>query len=66
MARAVERVVLMATGVDPEGAVPVEAGHLRLVAGYRRSLQDYLTGTTAGVQGWLAHCANALQEAAGR
>ncbi len=66
VARAVERLVLMATGVDPEGAVPVEAGHLHLVAGYRRGLQSYVTGTPEGVQGWLTHCANALQAAAGR
>lgn len=64
IARAVERAVLIATGVDPQGVLPVEAGHLRLAPDYRRALQRYATGGASGVRDWLLHCAAALQEAA--
>lgn len=66
VARSVERMVLMATGLDREGAVPIEAGHLRLASAYRQGLQDYATGSAAGMRNWLTHCANALQDAAVR
>ncbi len=65
IARAVERMVLTSAGVDPQGVLPVEAGHLRLAPGYERALRGYASGSVAGVRGWLLHCAAAVQEAAG-
>ena len=65
IARAVERMVLMSAGVDPQGVLPVEAGHLRLAPGYERALRGYATGSVAGVRGWLLHCAAAVRRRPG-
>ena len=65
VARSVERAVLMATGLDPSGSVPMELGHLRLAADYRQGLRGYADGGVAGVRDWLLHCARALQAATG-
>jgi hypothetical protein len=60
VARAVEHMVLIATGVDPLGAVVIEAGHAADPAGYVRALDDYASGTIGGVRSWIVHCARAL------
>ena len=65
VARAVERMVLVSSGVDPQGSIPVEAGHLSLIADYEHRLRGYAQGTVTGVRNWLVHCAAALVEAAG-
>ena len=64
LARAAEHMVLVSAGVDPRGAVPVEAGHHSAQAAYRAGLAGYATGTVAGVRGWLLHCTAALGRAA--
>lgn len=60
VARAVEHMVLIATGVDPLGVVVIEAGHAVDPAGYARALEGYASGTVAGVRAWIVHCARAL------
>lgn len=60
LARAVEHLVLVAGGVDPQAAVPVEAGHAGDPTAYRAALRGYASGTVVGVRGWLLHCATAL------
>jgi len=60
VARAVEHMVLIATGVDPVGVVVVEAGHAADPAGYVRALDDYASGTPVGVRRWLVHYARSL------
>jgi hypothetical protein len=60
VARAVEHMVLIATGVDPLGVVAVEAGHAADPAGYVRALDAYADGTVAGVRSWIVHCARSL------
>ncbi len=65
VARAVERMVLISSGIDPQGSIPAEAGHRRLVADYEPRLRGYAEGSVTGVRNWLVHCAAALAEAAG-
>ena len=64
VARALERVVLQAGGLDPTGVVVPEAGHLAAGPGYVGALLAYGSGTRAGVTAWLAHCAGAVQAGA--
>lgn len=59
VARALERVVLVARGVDPAGVTPTEAGHLRLRRAYQPLLEAYAAGTAAGVAAWVRHCCTA-------
>jgi hypothetical protein len=58
--RALERLVLVARGVDPASVLVPEAGHLALSAGYPRALEGYATATPAGRRIWLLHCAAAV------
>jgi Fic family protein len=60
VARAMEHMVLMATGVDPLGVIVIEAGHAADPAGYVRALDAYASGAVAGVRAWIVHCARAL------
>jgi Fic family protein len=62
--RALERLVLVATGVDPTSMLVPEAAHLALVEKYRASLQAYASQTLAGRRQWLLHSAAALTVAA--
>lgn len=59
LARAAERLTLVATGVDPASVTVPEAGHLADAPGYARALQGYRTGHAAGVAGWLVQAASA-------
>jgi hypothetical protein len=63
VARALERLVLVARGVDPASVLVPEAGHLALAAGYRPGLERYAAGTTVGRRDWLLHCADAYTRA---
>jgi Fic family protein len=66
VARAVERVVLRAGGLDPTGVAVPEVGHAdRAGTDYRGALSAYATGTPDGVRLWLLHCAEAVRRAAG-
>ena len=60
VARALEHMVLIATGVDPLGVVVIEAGHAADPGGYVHALDDYASGTVVGVRAWIVHCARAL------
>ena len=64
LGRAVEHLVLIATGVDPSGVVVPEAGHLAARSRYRRLLTGYASGSVTGVRDWLLHCAQALARGA--
>jgi hypothetical protein len=61
VARAVERAVVQACGLDPTGVAVPEVGHLRGgLAPYVGALAAYATGTADGVALWLRHCAEAV------
>ena len=60
-ARAVERALVQATGLDPTGVVVTEAGHAAQGGpAYLGALAAYATGTPEGVGLWLGHCADAV------
>ena len=61
VARALERAVVHATGLDPTGVVVTEAGHAAQGGpAYLGALAAYGTGTPEGVRLWLEHCADAV------
>lgn len=64
LGRAVERMVLVSTGVDPHGVIVPEAGHLARSPAYASGLRAYATGSLAGVRTWLLHCAAAINDGA--
>ncbi|TWD81099.1 Fic/DOC family protein [Kribbella amoyensis] len=53
VARAAERALLVARGIDQVAVTVPEAGHLELAASYAPGLTGYATGGVAGVQSWL-------------
>lgn len=59
VARAVERLVLVARGVDSKSLVVPEAGHLALRAQYESNLRGYRDGGTRGVHAWVMYAAEA-------
>lgn len=59
VARAAERLVLVARGVDEKSLVVPEAGHLVLRAAYESNLRGYRDGGQAGVHSWLLYAAEA-------
>lgn len=63
VARALERLVVHASGLDPTGVTVPEAGH---VGGprYLGSLTAYQRGDAAGVGMWITYCGQALVAAA--
>ncbi|NDL57758.1 oxidoreductase [Phytoactinopolyspora mesophila] len=64
VARAVERVVLVARGVDTKAVTIPEAGHLALARAYEPLLEAYATATPDGVGAWIRHCADAYARGA--
>lgn len=64
VARAAERLVLSARGVDPRSLLAVEAGHLALRPAYESNLRGYATGGEAAVHAWLLYAAEAYAAAA--
>jgi hypothetical protein len=64
VARALERLVLVARGVDAKSLVVPEAGHLALRAEYESNLRGYRDGGTAGVHAWLLYAAEAYAKGA--
>ncbi len=64
VARAAERLVLAARGVDPLSLVVPEAGHLALRAEYESNLRGYRDGGAAGVHSWLLYAAEAYTRGA--
>jgi hypothetical protein len=59
VARATERLVLVARGVDEKSLVVPEAGHLALRREYESNLRGYRDGGAAGVHAWLLYAAEA-------
>jgi hypothetical protein len=59
VARAAERLVLVARGVDAKSLTVPEAGHLALRAEYESNLRGYRDGGRAGVHAWLLYAAEA-------
>jgi hypothetical protein len=64
VARAAERLVLVARGVDPTSLTVPEAGHLALRAAYESNLGGYASGGPAGVHAWLLYAAEAYTSGA--
>lgn len=64
VARAAERLVLVARGVDEKSLVVPEAGHLALRAAYESNLRGYAGGGQAGVHSWLLYAAEAYSAGA--
>lgn len=60
VARAAERLVLIARGVDEKSLVVPEAGHLALRAEYESNLRGYREGGASGVHAWLLYAAEAF------
>jgi hypothetical protein len=60
VARAAERLVIVARGVDPASVVVPEAGHLALRAAYESNLRGYRDGGRAGMHAWLLYAAQAV------
>ena len=59
VARAAERLLLVARGVDAKSLVVPEAGHLALRREYESNLRAYAEGGTGGVHAWLLYAAEA-------
>jgi hypothetical protein len=59
VARATERLVLVARGVDPTSLTVPEAGHLALQPQYESNLVGYAEGGRRGVHSWLLYAAEA-------
>ncbi|UMG94020.1 hypothetical protein [Nocardioides sp. TF02-7] len=64
VARAVERLLLAAKGVDEKSLVVPEAAHLALRPQYESNLRGYASGGPAGVHSWLLYAAEAYAAAA--
>lgn len=64
VARAVERLLLVARGVDEKSLIVPEAGHLALRPQYESNLRGYREGGRAGVHAWLLYAAEAYAAAA--
>jgi hypothetical protein len=55
VARAAERLVMVARGVDPASIVVPEAGHLALRREYESNLRGYRNGGRSGLHSWLLY-----------
>ena len=64
VARAAERLVLVARGVDPASLTVPEAGHLAHREAYESNLRGYATGADAGVHSWLLYAPEAFASGA--
>lgn len=60
VARAAERLVLVARGVDPTSLMVPEAGHLALRDAYESNLRGYASGQRSGIHSWLLYAAEAF------
>ncbi len=61
VARAAERLTLVARGVDPKAVSVPEVGHLERADEHRATLDGYASGTPDGLAAWLRHCAGAME-----
>ena len=60
VARALERLLMVARGVDEKSLVVPEAGHLALRAAYESNLRGYAEGGAAGMHAWILYGAEAF------
>ena len=60
VARAVERLIIVARGVDEKSLCVPEAGHLALRPAYESNLRGYAEGGAAGVHAWVLYGAEAF------
>jgi hypothetical protein len=66
VARAMERAVIQASGLDPTGVAVAEMGHADAGgAAYLGALAAYGSGSARGVALWITHCAQAIVVGAG-
>ena len=62
VARAAQRIVLIAEGMDPQAVCPFEVGLAELgTDAYRDALAGYASGTADGMAAWITHCGAALR-----
>jgi hypothetical protein len=64
VARAAERLVLVARGVDAKSLTVPEAGHLAIRREYESNLRGYRDGGRSGVHAWLLYAAQAYAKGA--
>ena len=64
VARAVSRLVTIASGLDPHGLGVPEVSWMRQPADYRDAAREFADGTPEGVAAWLVLCCRALQAGA--
>jgi len=64
VARAAERLVIAARGVDPKSLIATELGHSLLRPEYESNLRGYRSGGRGGLHSWLLYCAEAYTKAA--
>jgi hypothetical protein len=64
VARAVSRLVTIASGLDPHGLGIPEVYWMRRAADYRDAARGFATGTSGGMAAWLVLCCRALKAGA--
>jgi hypothetical protein len=64
VARAVSRLVTIATGLDPHGLGVPEISWMRRAADYRDAARGFAGGTPGGMRAWLMLCCRAMQTGA--
>jgi hypothetical protein len=64
VARAVSRLVTIASGLDPHGLGVPEVSWMRKPAEYRAAALGFADGTPSGLGAWLVLCCRALREGA--
>lgn len=64
VARAMARLVVVGSGLDPTGVAVPEAAHLAEANGYAACAGGYLKGGPPGVLAWIEHCSRALVDGA--
>jgi hypothetical protein len=64
VARAVSRLVTIASGLDPHGLGVPEVSWMRQPAEYRDAARGFADGTSDGVRAWVVLCCRALQTGA--
>jgi hypothetical protein len=64
VARAVGRLVTIATGLDPHGLGVPEVSWMRRAADYRDAARGFAAGTPNGMAAWLVLCCRAMRDGA--
>jgi hypothetical protein len=64
VARAVSRLITIATGLDPHGLGVPEVSWMRRTADYRDAARGFAAGTPDGIAAWLVLCCRAMRAGA--